>query len=73
MTAVKKVTSMTGFQKKKTLEHNGCEFVKAQTATGALLGIKDEVWVCLLDGKQIAQAKLQIDCVNAAVEALGGE
>lgn len=74
MTAVKSVTAkpLTGFEKKKTLEHNGCEFVKIND-TRALGDPKQLIWACYFEGEKIAEARLQIDCVNAAVEALGGE
>ncbi|QOC57987.1 hypothetical protein phiK7B1_132 [Pseudomonas phage phiK7B1] len=74
MTAVKSVSAkpLTGFEKKKTLEHNGCEFVKIND-TNSFAAPKAMLWACYFDGIKIAEARLQIDCVNAAIEALGGE
>ena len=74
MTAVKSVTAkpLTWLEKKKTLEHNGCEF-KKEPNTSSFAAPKSAVWVCVFEGQVIAKARLQIDCVNAAVEALGGE
>lgn len=74
MTAVKAVSAkpLTGFEKKKTLEHNGCEFVK-EFDLSSFAAPQATKWVCYFDGEKIAEARLQIDCVNAAVEALGGE
>lgn len=70
MTAVKSVTAKkyTGFEKKKILEHNGCEFVKHPIA-----GSSAQEWVCIFEGEIIARHRLQGECVNLAVEALGGE
>ncbi|ATW58066.1 hypothetical protein CNR34_00133 [Pseudomonas phage nickie] len=66
MTAVKSVTAkpLTGFEKKKTLEHFGCEFKKEGDPVE---------WRCYFEGQVIGKGRLQIDAVNAAVEALGGE
>lgn len=60
------VKPLSGFAKKKFLEENGCEFKKV---------VDDDlpVWICIFEGQEIALRRLQIDCVNAAVEALGGE
>lgn len=74
MTAVKSVSAkpLTGFEKKKTLEHNGCVFQKeADTAPFAPVGAS--VWACYFEGTLIAQSRLQMDCVDKAIEALGGE
>uniref|UniRef100_A0AAU6W1K3 Uncharacterized protein n=1 Tax=Pseudomonas phage Nican01 TaxID=3138540 RepID=A0AAU6W1K3_9CAUD len=66
MTAVKSVSAkpLTGFEKKKTLEHFGCEFSKE--------GDPAE-WVVRFEGQIIGKDRLQIEAVNAAIEALGGE
>lgn len=71
MTAVKSVSAkpLTGFEKKKTLEHFGCDFEKRESKTDP----KAQEWVCLFEGQEIGRARLQIDCVNAAIESLGGE
>lgn len=71
MTAVKSVTSkpLTGFEKKKTLEHFGCDFAKVPD----LQDPKAQVWVCVWEGQEIGRSRLQIDCVNQAIDALGGE
>lgn len=66
MTAVKAVSAkpLTGFEKKKTLEQFGCEFKKE--------GDPAE-WRCYFEGQVIGKGRLQIEAVNAAIDALGGE
>jgi hypothetical protein len=68
MTAVKSVSAkpLTGFEKKKTLEHYGFTFEKREEA-GA------QVWVAIFEGEVVAKSRLQIDCVQQSIDALGGE
>ena len=62
---------MSGFARKKALEANGCSFHKVTILTKTST-TKQEVWECRMGDDIVASSRLQGDCVNAAIEALGG-
>lgn len=62
---------LSGFGRKKVLTDIGCQFEKViDPSPSAMKG--DAVWVCYFDGQQIGSSRYQSDCIDMAIEAIGG-